>query len=510
LATRAEGGIPRAPRKRYSSRVSKNSTGSTSPGKINQTKTFRLTCSGTDGSGLEDAVTVRPYPVGSPPADLALVALTPSDATPQAGEAYTIAATVQNLGNETSPATSLVLLEQQLDLNPIPLRLMAAPVAVPALAPGQEADLEVSVHAGPPEEVLGTLYEVFGVVDLFDTILELDELNNVEAFTYLVPHETRDGTGVPDDAFSFGPLPAILAMQLGVALPFDLTINNTLSETVGLGHRVRWTLRQGDVSYGDVIDVRCREGLDEGILPPGACPLRFDVIAPRNSPFVSPPPPFVAGIAFLDLLLPRAGGGDGDLTRTIPVLLGSPPPPTIDFFNATSFGRTGTSLDVAANSRLTFAWKATNAQHCQASGDWSGTYHPETPIVPVYSNVLVGGTKQFHLQCFNPTGASAVRTVTATVGEPVPAVDLRAEGQDGPLTVAQNSGVDFTWQTNRNETTILACSRMSSPANADWDTPSFGADKTAKTVTVRQTGTYTVRCEGPLASGSDTVRVVVQ
>lgn len=186
----------------------------------------------------------------------------------------------------------------------------------------------------------------------------------------------------------------------------------------------------------------------------------------------------------------------GSATDTVNVTVTSAP--TCD---VTASGLQGPTT-VAPNSAVNVAWTlgGGTATSCTASGSWSGSKSSSGGN----EDVNVGtSNKTYTISCSNAAG-SCTDSVTVNVGA-APTVDIRANGSNGPITVAANSSVPLTWTTTGSPT---SCSASGSWTGSKGSAASNGPEN--QNVGTGQK-TYTITCtkSGGYPSATDTVVVNV-
>ncbi len=173
-------------------------------------------------------------------------------------------------------------------------------------------------------------------------------------------------------------------------------------------------------------------------------------------------------------------------------LAANTPPPAIPTVNLQVNSGNG-PITVAYNASATLTWLSTNSTNCTASGSWSGS-------VGTTGSQSTGGlvTSQTYTLTCSGAGGSASDSVTVNVSPPpAPTVDLRANGLNGPLTLAYNSAVTLTW----TSTTTSSCT-----ASGSWSgSKSLNGSTTTSALTESQT--YILTCDGPGGSANDSVVV---
>ena len=165
--------------------------------------------------------------------------------------------------------------------------------------------------------------------------------------------------------------------------------------------------------------------------------------------------------------------------------------PTVDIKANGSDG----PITIAYNTAATLSWTSSNATSCNALGDWTGGK-------AVVGSELTGNltsTKTYTISCTGP-GGTVSDNVTVNVNTPsAPTVDLKANGSDGPITIAYNTAATLSW-TSTNST---SCN-----ASGDWS-GAKGLSGSESTGNLVSTKTYTISCTGTGGTASDSVTVNV-
>lgn len=188
-------------------------------------------------------------------------------------------------------------------------------------------------------------------------------------------------------------------------------------------------------------------------------------------------------------------------------------------YNATWFDLSGTNLsmrcslppsvDLKVNNldgtlqlenpaQYTLSWTSTNADTCTASGSWTGS---QSPVGSVPYAGVTSGTYTYTLTCSNPIG-SASDSVSVVVYNP-PAVDLKVNHSDGPLTLVAPAAYTLSW------TSQDAAHCVASSSGLDWSgvVPASGSQPLSGVAV--GTYTYTITCANAYETASDSVTVVV-
>ncbi|MDD5230883.1 MAG: hypothetical protein PHC43_06095, partial [Candidatus Marinimicrobia bacterium] len=117
-------------------------------------------------------------------------------------------------------------------------------------------------------------------------------------------------------------------------------------------------------------------------------------------------------------------------------------------------------------------------------------------------------TTNFYLYAYGPSGEGSQFilngpikvTVTEVIPTPTPTSDIKANGKDGPISIASGSSVDLSWtSSNLGANPSCTASNAWSGAKATSGSESTGALTSAKT--------YTLTCSGSNGSASDSVKI---
>ena len=172
-----------------------------------------------------------------------------------------------------------------------------------------------------------------------------------------------------------------------------------------------------------------------------------------------------------------------------------PPAPSVDIKANNSDGPITISYNTSAN----LSWTSTNATSCTASGSWSGS---KATSGSQSTGTLSGpNTYTYTLTCTG-AGGSVNDPVTVNVSGPgtAPAVDLRANSSNGPITIVYNTTASLSW-TSANASSCTASEAWSGSKNSTG-----GSESTGRLIGNK---TYTLTCTGPGGSASDSVTVNV-
>ncbi len=184
-----------------------------------------------------------------------------------------------------------------------------------------------------------------------------------------------------------------------------------------------------------------------------------------------------------------AGGSNSD-SVTVTVGSAQVPAPTVDLKANGS-----DSVSVSYNTGATLSWTSANATSCSASNSWSG--NKATSGSEATGNLT--STRAYTLTCTG-TGGTGSDSVTVTVGSaqvPAPAVDLKVNSSDGPVSIPSNSAATLSW-TSSNATSCTASNGWSGSKATS------GSESTNNITTAK---TYTLTCTNASGSASDSVTV---
>ena len=139
------------------------------------------------------------------------------------------------------------------------------------------------------------------------------------------------------------------------------------------------------------------------------------------------------------------------------------------------------------------SWTSQNATTCNASNGWVGMKNPNGSeyTAPLSSNTT------FTITCTG-SGGTATDSVTVNVNQPAITADIKANGQDGPITIAYNTSANISW------TSTGANSCLVSP---DGFTGTSGSQSTGNLTNSR---TYVLTCTNNTQTRTDSVTVNVE
>ncbi|MEK7503085.1 MAG: hypothetical protein AAB556_01415 [Patescibacteria group bacterium] len=191
---------------------------------------------------------------------------------------------------------------------------------------------------------------------------------------------------------------------------------------------------------------------------------------------------------------PRCRTGPCEDIATIIV---SPPlsPPTVALSAPSS---------VPYNTSATISWLTTDATSCGASSNPTNSNwnQPKSTSGSQSSGNLIANTT-FTLSCSGPGGSASKDLPIAVTGAP-PTADIKANGSDGPVSVANNSPITLSW----SSTNTTSCTASASPPNSNWteSQPTSGSQDFGNLVI---STTFTISCSGAGGQASDSVFVPV-
>jgi uncharacterized repeat protein (TIGR01451 family) len=169
--------------------------------------------------------------------------------------------------------------------------------------------------------------------------------------------------------------------------------------------------------------------------------------------------------------------------------------PTVDIKANGSDG----PITVQSGTQATLSWNSSNATNCNASGGpWSGTKQ----LSGSESTQTLTQPATYSITCTNSAGQSASDSVTINIQQVQnPTVDIKANGQDGTLTLPFVQQFTLSWTSNN---------ATSCQASNGWS-----GSKTLNGSEVRNANasftTYTITCTNSAGvSASDSVSVMVQ
>jgi hypothetical protein len=162
-------------------------------------------------------------------------------------------------------------------------------------------------------------------------------------------------------------------------------------------------------------------------------------------------------------------------------------PPTVTF--------SPDSYSISSGASTNLHWTATNATSCTASGAWSGA----KAVSGTESTGILSASQVYFLTCTGPGGTSPLYTVPLTVIPVVPTVDLKVNGSDGSVTLAQGATKTLSW----TATNATSCTASGADAFAGNKAVPTGSE----VLSVTRTSTDTLSCTGPGGTTSDSVQV---
>ncbi len=168
--------------------------------------------------------------------------------------------------------------------------------------------------------------------------------------------------------------------------------------------------------------------------------------------------------------------------------------PTVDIKANGSDG----PITLSAPADYNLTWTSSGADSCSASGAWSGGK-------PINGSSAINDQSQgsylYTLTCINPagSGADSVR-VNVNQALPVPVVDIKANGSDGPLALTEPADYTLTWTSSDAD---------SCTASGSWSGAKVRNGSQAFTAQPAGNYTYTLSCSNATGTGSDSVTVNV-
>ena len=145
----------------------------------------------------------------------------------------------------------------------------------------------------------------------------------------------------------------------------------------------------------------------------------------------------------------------------------------------------------------TLSWTSNNADTCTASGSWSGT-KSLNGSQDVYDKPY--GTYTYTIRCSNSSGSASDSVTVNVTKRPLPTVNLKVNGSDGPITLQEPADYTLSWTSN-NADTCTASGSWSGTKSLNGSQDVY--DKPYGTYT------YTIRCSNSSGSASDSVTVNV-
>jgi len=154
-------------------------------------------------------------------------------------------------------------------------------------------------------------------------------------------------------------------------------------------------------------------------------------------------------------------------------------------------------LAVVSGTSLGLSWTSTNATSCVASSGWSGT----KALSGSESSGSLTSSTTFVITC---TGAGGTATDSVQVNiatTPSPTVDIKANGSNGPITVAYGGSATLSW-TSTNATVCTA-----------YNAPGWGGMKnifgTQQMANLTSSATFMITCANAGGTATDSVTVNV-
>jgi hypothetical protein len=181
-------------------------------------------------------------------------------------------------------------------------------------------------------------------------------------------------------------------------------------------------------------------------------------------------------------------GAGGTTSAQVNVLVdGAPPadPPTVSLV--------ANSTTVNAGDPASLTWTTTDAEACEASGNWSGSKPPNG----TESTQPLATDSTFVLTCTGPGGSDA-GTVVVSVNAPPPAPTLTLNAS--PLSIQAGEATTLSWNA-RDASSCAASGNWSGPR------PTNGTELTGP---LSADSTYTLTCTGPGGTVSRTTSIDVQ
>ena len=231
-------------------------------------------------------------------------------------------------------------------------------------------------------------------------------------------------------------------------------------------HIAQWFFGSGDTQLLD--------------MTPTATASRSDVTLEVGKSFTDP------GVV---TITPTSQSGTG-LTMNITVF-----PPVVDVKVNSLDG----PLSIVAPAKYSLSWSS-NSSICTKSGSWSGS--GGSTGFQSFVDVLTAGTYTYTVTCSNGAGSTS-DSVTVVITDPTvpPIVDVKVNGQDGPVTFTAPASFFVVWDASYATGGCIN--------SGDW-TGAYHSSY-VKFVSSMPIGTYTynVICSNPLGTASDSVVVNV-
>lgn len=162
-------------------------------------------------------------------------------------------------------------------------------------------------------------------------------------------------------------------------------------------------------------------------------------------------------------------------------------------------------ITISYNTAATLSWTSSNVTSCTASGNWSGS----KPLTGSESTGNLTVSQNYIITCNAIAGGTVTDSVLVNVlppptTPPPAAVDIKANGFDGPISIAYNTAANLTWTSQ----SIISGTCVGSGSWSGSKADNNAAGQSTGNLTSSQT--YTITCDigrGNTVSDSVTVNV---
>ena len=170
--------------------------------------------------------------------------------------------------------------------------------------------------------------------------------------------------------------------------------------------------------------------------------------------------------------------------------------PTVDIKANNSNG----PISISYNNSAMLSWSSTNADTCVASDNWSGN----KSLSGLQSTGQMTTTRTYTITCSNQFGSDSDSVTVNVQGQQfgTPAVDILANGSNGPITINSGTSASLSWVASNVDTCIAS-------GNWNGNRNNFSGIASTGTLTGPASFTYTITCTGPGGNATDFVVVNV-
>jgi hypothetical protein len=169
--------------------------------------------------------------------------------------------------------------------------------------------------------------------------------------------------------------------------------------------------------------------------------------------------------------------------------------PTVDLKINNSDG----TIEIESGASATLSWTSQDATSCSASDDWSG----DKPLSGEESTGDLTANKLFTLTCANGANytSESVSVNIKNVVLPNPTVDLKADGSDGPIEIANGASATLSWTSVDAENCVVS---------NDWQGDSKPLSGEESTGNLTESKIFTLTCRNGSVDATDSVTVNVR